>query len=190
MANKTTVALTKEQYEEIIHYILTGTMYTRPNRAVATALVLEANLGLRLGDVLALRQKDIINEMGHWRLNIREQKTGKVRAFTVPETVYDFIKSFCDDMGIKKEERMFPFGERNVQLILQKVCYYLDLENVSTHSFRKFFATNAYLRSGRDIHITQILLQHSSMAITQRYLGQNSAELNEILIGITNLPTI
>ena len=51
MANKTTVALTKEQYEEIIHYILTGTMYTRPNRAVATALVLEANLGLRLGDV-------------------------------------------------------------------------------------------------------------------------------------------
>ena len=190
MENKTTVALPKEQYEEIIHYILTGTMYTRPNRAVATALVLEANLGLRLGDVLALHQKDIINEMGHWRLNIHEQKTGKVRALTVTEAVYDFIKSYCDDMGIKKEERMFSFGERNVQLILQKVCYYLDLENVSTHSFRKFFATNAYLRSGRDVHITQILLQHSSMAITQRYLGQNSAELNEVLTSITNLPAL
>ena len=55
MPNKKTVALTEEQYESIIKvikegFIVNGKIFKRNNR-IATILVLEANLGLRIGDV-------------------------------------------------------------------------------------------------------------------------------------------
>ena len=53
--NKKTLALTEEQYKEIIDTIRTGFLSSRPNQRIATALVLEANLGLRISDILQLR---------------------------------------------------------------------------------------------------------------------------------------
>ena len=51
MAGKTTVACTNEQYETIISTIYEGCGSIQPNPRVATALVVEANTGLRIGDV-------------------------------------------------------------------------------------------------------------------------------------------
>lgn len=58
--NKTTVALSNEQYVEIIQTIQNGFMCedghkVKPNKRIATALILEANLGLRISDILSLR---------------------------------------------------------------------------------------------------------------------------------------
>lgn len=50
--NKKTRALTQEQYEEIIKTMQEGFSGTRPNERVATALVIEANLGIRISDIL------------------------------------------------------------------------------------------------------------------------------------------
>ena len=50
MANKKTIALTTEQYNEIIDTMKTGFTGFRSNNRIATALVLEANLGLRISD--------------------------------------------------------------------------------------------------------------------------------------------
>ncbi len=60
MANKTTVAITQEQYKELIETMKTGGVGFRPNNTIATALVLEANLGLRIEDILNLKLEDII----------------------------------------------------------------------------------------------------------------------------------
>ena len=43
--NKRTIALTQEQYKEIIHTMKQGFTGCRPNPRAATALILEANLG-------------------------------------------------------------------------------------------------------------------------------------------------
>ena len=53
--NKKTLALTKEQYTEIINTMRTGFLDHRQNDKIATALVLEANLGLRVSDIVQLR---------------------------------------------------------------------------------------------------------------------------------------
>ena len=53
--NKKTTALTTEQYIEIITTMKEGFCGCRPNERIATALVLEANLGLRISDILRLR---------------------------------------------------------------------------------------------------------------------------------------
>ena len=77
--NKRTKALTNEQYKEIISTMKSGFCGFRPNERVATALVLEGNLGLRISDILKLRPCDIVRDGDRYRLEITEQKTGKRR---------------------------------------------------------------------------------------------------------------
>ena len=57
--NKKTKALTTEQYKEIIQAMKEGFSGCRPNERIATILVLEGNLGLRISDILKLRLCDI-----------------------------------------------------------------------------------------------------------------------------------
>ena len=60
--NKTTVSLTQEQYTEIIKTMKEGFSGCRPNSRVAMALTIEANLGLRVSDIVQLKLKDIIRD--------------------------------------------------------------------------------------------------------------------------------
>ena len=57
--NKKTVALTLDQYREIIQTMREGFTGAKPNPRIAAALMLEANLGLRISDILRLRVSDI-----------------------------------------------------------------------------------------------------------------------------------
>lgn len=82
MANKITVALTKEQYQQIISIMRTGGSGFRSNDRIASCLVLEANLGLRIGDILKLHLKDIIRDGFRYRLDINEEKTGKKNVYS------------------------------------------------------------------------------------------------------------
>jgi len=183
MANKTTVALTKEQYQEIIETMKTGGSFFRANEKIATALVLEANLGLRIEDILRLKMSDIIMDGGRYRLNITEKKTSKKRTFTVPVAIYNYMRVYAADNNIEETGRLFPIGERAVQKYLAKVCDYLGYENVGTHSFRKFFATEIYLNNSYNIVLVQQLLQHSSVAVTQKYIGITSEMQEKALEG-------
>ena len=70
-----------------------------------------------------------------------------------------------------------------VQKYLQKVTDYLGYENIGTHSFRKFFATDIFEKNDYNIILVQQLLQHSSPSITQRYLGISSEQMENALKG-------
>ncbi len=165
------VALTDNQYEKIIHTIRYGTDSLRANPRVAAVLTAEANLGMRVGDILRLRLADIVRDGGRLRLNMTEEKTGKRRTFSVPEAIYAYFCNYARTHNIKPTERLFPITERAVQKHLKAVCDYLGYENISTHSFRKWYATDIYNKSGYDIVLVQHLLQHSSPATTRRYIG-------------------
>lgn len=185
--NKKTLALTKQQYTEIIETMRNGFLGSRPNNKIATALVLEANLGLRISDIVQLRLKDIVKDGERYRLDITEQKTQKKRVFTVPKEIYNYIKQYCIDNEIKSTDIMFPLTERAVQKHLKLVCDYLGLEGIGTHSFRKFFATNVYQDNNYNIILVQELLQHSDPKITQRYIGISSKDLEAALQKNINL---
>ena len=169
--NKKTKALTTEQYREIIQTMKEGFCGCRPNERIATALVLEGNLGLRISDIVKLRLCDIVLDGDRYRLEIVEQKTGKSRVFTVPLVIQQYIENYCLRNGIRRDELMFPITERAIQKQLKIVCDYLGFEGISTHSFRKWYATEIYKNNGYDIALVQRLLQHSSAAVTQRYIG-------------------
>ena len=185
--NKKTIALTTEQYQEIIKTMKEGGLGFRSNEKVATALVLEGNLGLRISDIVNLRLKDIVKDGDRRRLEIKEQKTGKKREFTVPLIIWQYIENYCLRNNISPEEKIFSITERAIQRQLQIVCDYLGYKGISTHSFRKWYATEIYKNNGYDIVLVQRLLQHSSSSTTQKYIGIDNQKLEEAIEEHVNL---
>ena len=179
--NKRTMSLTSDQYRNIITTMKEGGCGFRPNERIATALVLEGNLGLRICDIIKLRLCDIVNDGGRYRLSITEQKTGKQRVFTVPLVIFQYVENYCLRNGIGRNDLMFPLTTRAVQKQLAIVCEYLGYSGISTHSFRKWYATEIYKDSGFDIALVQRLLQHSSAAVTQRYIGIEPQRIEEAI---------
>ena len=74
--NKRTTALTTEQYREIITTMKQGGLGFRPNERIATALVLEGNLGIRISDIVRLRLCDIVSDGGDTDLPSQNRKQG------------------------------------------------------------------------------------------------------------------
>ena len=185
--NKRTTALTTEQYREIITTMKEGGAGFRPNERVATALVLEGNLGIRISDIVRLRLSDIVMDGNRYRLAIKEQKTGKQRVFTVPLVIYQYMENYCLRNNIGRSELMFPLTTRAIQKQLALVCDYLGYEGISTHSFRKWYATEIYRNNGYDIALVQRLLQHSSAAVTQRYIGIEPQRIEKAIEGHAEL---
>ncbi|KSV57754.1 tyrosine-type recombinase/integrase [Acetivibrio ethanolgignens] len=185
--NKRCVALSDEQYRESIRllregFVLEGKII-KPNPRIATVAVLQASLGLRLGDVLQLNMGSFIKESGRWKLNIKEQKTGKVRDFTVPVEVYSFIQDYAINMGISAQAKLFDISERQVERHLNKVFSKMELplRNYGSHSYRKYFASRIYLENEMNIELVRVLLQHSSVAVTQRYIGLSQKTVEDAL---------
>ena len=183
--NKRTIALTDQQYLDIITAIKSGFCHAgreyKPNERIATALMLEANLGLRISDILHLHFCDIIRDGDRYRLNIVEIKTGKDRCFTVPVEILDFINQYRTRNHMSEQQRLFDLSERQIQKHLQAACEYLGLAGISTHSFRKYFATKIYTDNGYNIELVRQLLQHSSAAVTQRYIGIQQKQIENAL---------
>lgn len=184
--NKKTRALTDEQYIKIIETIQSGFHcadghVVKPNKRIATVLVLEANLGLRISDILTLSLSAIIKDGNRYRLDIVEKKTKKKREFTVPIEIYSYIQNYVLENGINPKARLFPISERTVQNHLKLVCEYLEYENISTHSFRKYFGTSIYINNHYNIELVRVLLQHSSVITTQKYIGIGSEQMESAL---------
>lgn len=185
--NKKTTALTTEQYRNIITTMKEGGCGFRANERIATALVLEGNLGLRISDIVRLRLCDIVRDGDRYRLAITEQKTGKQRVFTVPLVIYQYMENYCLRNGIARDALMFPVTTRAIQKQLGLACEYLGYEGISTHSFRKWYATEIYQKNGYDISLVQRLLQHSSAAVTQRYIGIEPQRIEKAIEGHAEL---
>lgn len=185
--NKRCVALSDEQYRESVDLLRNGFVLEgvniKPNPRIATVAVLQASLGLRLGDVLQLKLSSFIKESGRWRLDIKEQKTGKVREFTTPVEVYSFIQDYALKMGKSSDAKLFDISERQVERHLNKVFSKmgLPLRNYGSHSYRKYFATRVYLENEMNIQLVKILLNHSSVAVTQRYIGISQKTVEDAL---------
>ena len=188
MMNKKCLTLTEEQYKESIRLLREGFTDSdgrkvKPNERIATVEVLQACLGLRLGDVLKLKMSSFIKDGSRYRLDIKEEKTGKTRNFTVPVEIYSFIQEYAYQNSIDRDARLFPITERQVDRHINKVFRKMGLsvENYGSHSYRKFFATKVYLESGFNVMLVQKLLQHSSVSITQRYIGIGTKQIEAAL---------
>ena len=185
MGKYTTRCLEESEYRKIILLLRTGYEYNgvkhRSNDQIATILVLQANLGCRIGDIMALTTESIIKDGSIHRLNITEQKTGKSRNFIVPQPIVDFIEDYKRHTVIK-DGRLFDIKSPAVWKQLRAVTGYIGIENVSCHSFRKKFACDLYERTGKDAMTVCQALQHSSINVTMTYLKRSDAQMEAALL--------
>lgn len=186
MGAYTTLSANEKIYHDVVSALRKGYKGAdgkthRPNQKIAAIVVIQANFGIRIGDLVQLRFSDIVWEGNFYRLNIIEEKTGKNRTYPVPDAVYDFLADYCHSNGISASDRIFPVTTRAVQKQLKEVCEYLGYEDISTHSFRKFAGQEVYKNSGYDIVAAQEFYSHSSVQITQTYLKRSSKQLQDAI---------
>lgn len=152
----------------------------RPKKQIALALQLQASLGLRIGDVLSLR----VNSFKNGKLETVEIKTGKLQYREINQAVTDLVKDYAIENALSPTDRLFKEKVRDVQTQLKLVVDHLGLSNISTHSFRKMFATTVYNDNDRDIRLVQQILNHNSVATTERYIPIYQSQIDRACANI------
>lgn len=175
MANKTTKVLTKAEYDKIMKLIETGFelngVQIKPNIRIYIILFIEANTGMRIGDIMKLKPKNFYKtEDEDIRIHIIEEKTEKVRDFPINEDVFAIIYRYIEENKIQGNQKIFEITTRQVQKHLALVSEKLGLVGISTHSFRKFFSNNFYNMNGNDLMLTSNALLHSAIDSTLTYV--------------------
>ena len=179
----TTRPLEIEEYTKIMELLDNGFKYVaegkekvfRPNIQIALILRLQANMGLRIGDILSLK---LSNFKGN-KLEVREDKTDKLQYRVINPAITNMVMEYALENNIKKSDDLFKITPRAVQKQLKIICDYLELENISTHSFRKMYATIRYEESNSNIYLVKELLNHSSIATTQKYIRVSQKEIDK-----------
>lgn len=188
MGKFTCRACNETEFKKIIELLRNG--YTgkdgikhRPNHQIADILVLEANLGCRIGDIIKLRTDSFVCDNNIWKLDIVEEKTDKKRTFIVPKP----LKEFIDKIAAGKDGRIFTITEQAVWKQMRYITKELNLTNVSTHSLRKYCATNLYESTGHDIEAVCSFLQHSNPVTTRKYIRRSDEQMEKAINNIIDL---
>jgi integrase/recombinase XerD len=154
--------LEKDVVDEII--------FRTPNPRNRLLLELMARAGMRVGEVLRLRPKDIEDR----KAIIRAPKSGKEsEAAFLPQKVADRLQKYIADKGLEPEEKIFPITYAAARIIVKKAG---DLVGISLkpHDLRRHAATYAS-RSGTPLEIvSKVLLRHANLSTTQIFLGKIS----------------
>jgi integrase/recombinase XerD len=131
-------------------------------------LELMARSCMRIGEVLKLTPLDIDDR----KANIREPKSGKeAEVVFLPQKVADRLRNYIREKEIDSGARIFPITYAAARLLVKKAGDMLGVR-IRPHDLRRHAATYAS-RSGTPIEIvSKVLLCHSNVSTTQRYLGK------------------
>ena len=175
--------LTKNQVNEIFRFV----KYEKTKWILIrnlSVIILMWGYGLRIGEVLNLRKKDL--SLSGIRI---KGKGGKIRVIPMLEKFIIFIRTLEKECPFVLESDQFFFrGKRGGTLqptIIQKLirdirktlCF---SENVTPHSLRHTFASEL-LENFADLRTIQELLGHSSLATTQRYTAVSTKRIQNML---------
>lgn len=148
----------------------------RPNKQLAMTFILQANLGLRISDVLKLKPSTFKND----KLEVIEKKTGKLQYRTINRNLKELIYEYALENNIKSNDYLIQVKVRAIQKQLSIIANYLNLTNISSHSFRKLFGVTVYNQTNGNIELLKELFNHSSISTTQRYIKVSQKQIDEV----------
>jgi integrase/recombinase XerD len=133
-------------------------------------LELMARGGMRISEVLKLTPSDINDR----RLTLRDPKSGREMEFIfIPQRLADRLKDYIRDKGMQPQQRIFPICYEAAREMVAKAGSMVGI-HLRPHDLRRHAATYAS-RSGVPIEIiSKIILRHSNLSTTERYLGKIS----------------
>jgi len=178
-----TRAVEIDEYRKIMKLLHKGFKYLengqekifRKNERIALALMLEANLGLKITDILKLK---VSNFKGN-TLEIENKKTGQLQSRPINKNIVEVVQEYVEYRTLLEDDYLIDIRVKTIQKQLRIICKYLGLENISTNSFRKLFATTQFKNNNYNLEIVKELLNHSSIETTQKYIGASKQPVDE-----------
>lgn len=136
------------------------------------ALLLTYGCGLRVSELVSLEVHDLDFDRG--MVHIRRGKGGKSRLVMLPHALAPEIHSYLECYQPKdylfESPRGGPLTKRTFQAVFKQACAKVGLvQKGGIHSLRHSFATHL-LEGGTDLKLIQVLLGHSQLRTTERYV--------------------
>ena len=157
------------------------------NYKMSLLIALGCFTGLRISDILALRWEQILSTE---EFSIIEKKTGKKRVLRLNSQLqqhiqecYEHIQPIGMKAPILVSQKGTVFTIQRINVILKEIKrkYRLKVKNFSCHSLRKTFGRQVYNMNSENSELALVKLMeifnHSSLAITKRYLGLRQEEI-------------
>ena len=159
------------------------------NYKMSLLVALSCFTGLRISDILALRFSQILDVS---EFTIIEKKTGKKRTIRLNPKLQKHIQECYKQINpigvnapilVSQKGTTFTIQAINRMLKQIKAKYKIKAKNFSYHSFRKTFGRQVYNMNSENSELALVklmeLFNHSSVAITKRYLGLRQEEILE-----------
>jgi integrase len=147
----------------------------------------------RVSDVLRFRWCDVLNAK---QCTVCEKKTSKSRMIPFNMEVATKFRQLYRLMG-EPDKSGYIFSNKGdkpitVQFINRKLkefkdIYELDIDNFSTHTFRKTFGRYVYDQnnhSAESLLLLNQILNHSNLNVTKRYIGITAEEIGNVFQSI------
>ena len=162
----------------------------------ASYCILSFCTGLRYSDVCRLKWEDILDKR---KIIITAKKTGKTHVIPIGQNASDHFTSLYNLMGCPNKEDFVLCNHKgggnrpvSIQYINHTLKswvfkYNLNIENFSTHTFRKTFGRYVYDKGGRDERTLMYLnriFKHNNLDTTLIYLGIRDEEISNIFDSI------
>ena len=152
--------------------------------------VMGVNNGLRAGDLVKLKVKHLRYLKVGDTLEIKEGKTGKDNILVINKTVYKALQNYLDK--VRPDDGAFLFASRKgdshiqsqaVSKLVKGWTEAINLRgNYGAHTLRKTWGYVQRTVHGVGFEIICKRYNHSSPAITMRYLGIQDKEVHSVLM--------
>ncbi|QXP58422.1 tyrosine-type recombinase/integrase [Olleya sp. HaHaR_3_96] len=157
------------------------------NYKLGFLVVLGINSGLRISDLLSLKYSDLESDS----IILLEKKTNKKRIIRINDNIKNAFELLKSKVEIH-EGFIFTSNQNTVystQYVNRKIKEFFGTKNlsISTHSLRKTFGRQVYSNNNeteKALLYLSDLFNHSSPAITKRYLGIRQEELDDIYMSL------
>lgn len=162
-----------------------------PNPRNYALIALGLNSALRISDLLHLKWDDVWaepTERFRKHLALTEQKTGKSQTILLNENATSALAYFRETLPHPSPDDYVFIGRNNGEPLCRSQAYRivrhaadaLSLgENISCHSLRKTFGYHAW-KMGTQPAVLMSIYNHSSFAVTMRYLGIEQEDKDEV----------
>jgi integrase/recombinase XerD len=170
--------LSDEEFSRLMRHA-GSTRYGARNQAI---LGLTHLAGLRVGEVAALRWRDVLSQDGaifnEFRLTASMTKGGRARTVYVSQKLKEILTKYAASSSFREydaalvpsqKDRRGGFNSNTLAQTLKALYAAAGIDQCSSHSGRRSFLTNLADR-GVGIHVLAHLAGHRNISTTARYL--------------------
>lgn len=160
--------LTDQEIQAILRYVATEA--TLQERVLVTVLL---HTGIRACEVVDLKNTDIVQVQGRWKLHIHEGKGLKDRLVPLTQPCLEALRSWEREGQGKATPYLFtshgrPWASTHVGTVIRELGIKLGLTGITPHRFRHTFAV-ALLNYGIRESALQKMMGHKTLNMTLEY---------------------